>query len=224
MSILFNVTHEDGTLGEYDATITDGGDLSVTRAARLANTSYGLSCLIDDTTSIYGTINQTDPASGTIRWRFHVDPNAISMNNNTDFAIVGATLSASPWLLAEVYLRYQGGSYRINVDVYEDAGWLANDETNISDAEHYVEIESVRAANASSSDGELTVLIDGTQEYNNTSIDNYDAFGNLDGFHIGPKVVPATASGTIYLDEILANDDGGLIGPAHRRHVGVAHT
>ena len=49
---LFTATFETGDFSEWDASVTDGGDLSVTNGAALFG-SYGLSALIDDLTTIY---------------------------------------------------------------------------------------------------------------------------------------------------------------------------
>jgi hypothetical protein len=56
MAVVADIDLESGDLSEFSGTVTDGGDLSVTQAAALAGSEYGLQCVIDDTTAVYGYV------------------------------------------------------------------------------------------------------------------------------------------------------------------------
>lgn len=209
---LFNIELETD-LSEFDSTVTDGGDLSQSGAAALASTSGGMSCLIDDTTKIYGQKNQSAPASNEIRLRMYIDPNGLTMASEDSFVVMQMGLSVSPWLLLRLYLRYYGTQYQIRCTAYGDGGYAHQAEEAISDAEHYVEVHVVRATTNSSADGETQWWVDGVAQEHWSDIDNYDIFALLSKILIGAAdSLDAGTSGTFYLDEIKANDDGGEIG------------
>ena len=77
MGEVFDVTHNAGNLSEYDATVTDGGDLSAAVGAAMAGSDYGLQAVIDDTTKVYGRMDFS-LSSSAFRYRFYFDPNGLS--------------------------------------------------------------------------------------------------------------------------------------------------
>ena len=208
MTELFNITHATGDLSQYDSTAEDSGDLSAHADAALASTSYGLKCIIDDSTAIYGHVNQADPGTGKLRLRFYIDPNALTMSDGDSFVICQIGLSGSPWLLIETYLKKSGANYQIYLDFYDDAGWDSSDSVVISDAPHYVELNIVQGVS-----GSYQWWVDGADQDTKSSIDNQDAFGLLSYVRFGALAgIDAGTSGTLYLDELKANDDGTEIG------------
>lgn len=217
MSVLFNIDHSTGDLSQYTSTVTDSGDLSVTSGAALAGTNYGLSCLIDDTTAIFGRIHLAGAVTQT-RLRFYFDPNSLTMANNNTFILAyfaqngGSFLRT--WYLDFRYLSATG--YRLILRGLTDGGSVpVNDVCDISDAPHYIEIHSVRAATDVSADGTLQWWVDGVDQGTFTGIDNYNLFADYNGrFIVGATAdLDTGTSGTFYLDEFKANDDGSVIGP-----------
>ncbi|MEE8264025.1 MAG: DUF2341 domain-containing protein, partial [Gammaproteobacteria bacterium] len=214
VGILFEIDHEEGDFTDYDSTVTDVGDLSVTTAAALAGTSYGLNILVDDTTAIYGQKNQTPPASNEFRLRVYLDPNGITMATNDSFQMVdahstGPKASVFQFRLAE---NPAANTYGFTLGCWADAGanWTF---ITISDAEHLVEIHVERAATSTSADGRCRVWIDGTLQITESAVDNWDQFAGLDYFQFGaPGSIDPGTSGTFYLDEIVLRDDGIEIG------------
>ena len=210
---LFNITHDDGTLDEYDATVTDSGDLSVEGGAALGNSTFGLSCLIDDANPIYGEINQAFPETGILRVRFYVDPNNLTMSEADAFYVL-VLPAISNWACCVVQLNYNSGSYNMKLGMVDDGlatSWMG---ANITDAPHYVEILFQRASSAVASDGFGHIFVDGVWEGSITDVDNYDILTEVTEIQFGAVTgidYPDT-QGTFYLDELLANDTGKLIG------------
>lgn len=214
MGDLFNITHEAGNLSEYSSTVIDGGDLSAAAAAALAGTGYGLQCVIDDTTAIYGLTSISAPASQ-LRYRFYIDPNSLSMGSGENFvcsAIYGTHATVS--LVAGCHLGWDGSSFEIRAFCFDDGNaFRGTSFYNISDGAHYVEVHLTRASAASANDGSISLYIDGALQQTVSAIDTYDAFNLISSMRLGAIVgIDAGTSGTLYLDEFKANDDGGEIG------------
>jgi hypothetical protein len=211
MAEIFNIQLETD-LSEFDSTVTDGGDLSQAVAAALAASSGGLSCLIDDTNSIYGQKNFTELTSVAYRFRFYVDPNSLTMAGSDDFQICRILNSSNG--RCQAWLRYDGSSYEIRARVIDDSlTWNATSNYDISDAEHYVEIQVQYATSDVASDGTLTLWIDGAQQELITGLDIYD-ISKPDNARLGAvSDIDAGTSGTLYLDEFVFRDDTTVIGP-----------
>jgi hypothetical protein len=217
MSTIIDINHETGDLTQYDSTATDGGDLSVASAAALAGTAYGLSCLIDDTTVLIARKNITKSVQ--LRLRVYLDPNSLTMANNDTFALVNLKQGAGSYSqIAYLSLRYLTATgYRLVMYAKNDAGTIIGPDTcDITDAPHYVEIYLVRAADSGSNNGTLQWWVDGSDQGATTGIDNYNLMSDQNwylDFGAPASDLDAGTSGTFYLDEIVVNDDGGLIGP-----------
>lgn len=211
MAGLFNIQLE-ADLSEFDSTVTDGGDLSQSAAAALAGTSGGLSLLIDDTTYIYGRKNITLSTSY-LRFRFYIDINSLTMADGDNFRVVSINCSASPWLLTYISLIRSGAAYLIQVVANADNGAgrvLAS--VVVSDAEHYIEVMVKKASSDSANDGEIHWWIDGVFQSSRTDLDSYDGWSVVNSARLGAHSLDAGTTGTFYLDEFKANDDGGEIG------------
>jgi hypothetical protein len=203
-------------LSEFTSTTTDSGDLSQAAGAGLAGTSGGLSCVIDDTTAIFGQHDLASPYSttGILRARYYVDPNSLTMANNNSFVMFRCDSSAG--VLIYCHLRYvTGEGYYIYGTTYNDVPTPTNTAYYaITDGEHYVEVKLIRATNNASSDGSFQLWIDGADKETISNIDNYDRFAAFKTSYLGPVVgLDAGTSGTFYMDELVINDDGGAIGP-----------
>ena len=152
MSVIISIDHSIGDLTQYTSTVTGGGDLSVSAEAALAGTNYGLSCLINDTTVIYGVKTVSSNTSGKLRIRFYIDPNSLAMANANMF---------EPWALktGTTYISYlefyyfTASGYRLQPWLNLDSGDTSLAQTTITDEPHYVEIYITRAATNVSSDG-----------------------------------------------------------------------
>ena len=215
MAVIVDIDHNAGNLNEYDSTVTDEGDLSAHADAALAGTTYGLQCVIDDTTTIYGAITTFGAQPTTdLRFRFYIDINTLTMADYDVFTILKFYLSNAPWTLVNVQLqKWPGGLYKLICIPYNDAGALSTDLETVTDAPHYVEIYIHRSAAEDADDGTVEWWIDGVSKGTWTSVDNYDAFALWNLARFGCQNIEAGTSGTLFLDELKINDDGGEIGP-----------
>jgi hypothetical protein len=213
MSIIVDIDHETGDLTQYTSTVTDSGDLSVHADGSLGLGSYGLKCVIDDQTAIYGQKTITG-ASGTLRARFYIDPNTLTMGDTEAFFTFIIVASGPSTSVASVTLYYLSASdYYVQFLRYNDAGYVGGDSVSISDGPHIVELRIDKAATNVSADGTLYGWVDGVQACAYANLDNFDSFGNINSVRLGaPGGLDAGTSGTFYLDELIVNDDGGEIG------------
>lgn len=212
MSVIHNYNIESGDLTGLSQS---GSDISVSAGAALGGSNYGLAVLVDDTTTnyLYNSSNPGAQTTGKARIRFYIDPNSITIGNGTAIGVFTLRYSVQGWNLVLVILLKTGTQYYIVSYLYNDAGTSSSASYAITDAPHYVELNVIRATNATSNDGSLQTWIDGTSQGTITGVDNYDRFANWEYFRWGAITKDASQSGTFYTDELIVNNDGGEIGP-----------
>jgi hypothetical protein len=214
MTTLFTIDLETNDLSQFTSSATGGGDLSVAAGAALHG-SYGLNVLINDTANKYGQKDITK--STTIRYRFYFDPNSLTMGNNEAFTLAMIYQAGGTYIrLTDIKFSYLTASgYWFTCNAYNDVPAAAfTDTKNITDASHYVEVQLTRAATNVSSDGAIEWWVDGVSQGSATNIDNYDLMQTYNWkMQIGACAdLDAGTSGTMYIDDLQANDDGGVIG------------
>ena len=184
----------------------------------MGGTKGGMQFVIDDATAIYGDKTQTIPGSNRMRWRYYLDPNGVTMANGDKFSTLNVHTTTGGILnLILFQLQFTSGTgYQLVVRSKNDSGANTDNTVNLADAPHYIECDYVRAATNVSADGSYRVWVDGVLEITETSIDNFDHFGNMSNVRVGVSARDGGTSGTIFIDEITANDDGAEIGPALR--------
>jgi len=212
---LCNIRHEVD-LSEYDTTVIDGGDLSVTIAAAMGGTARGLQLLIDDQVEIYG-VKDIATALTQIRFRFYLDPNGITIADGTFWPIC-TWYAVGGNIIAIIFFGYTvAGGYRVAAQFEDDDGawdlWLG--WFNVTDAAHYIELHAVAESGDGTDDGTAELWVDDVSQGTLSSMDNWAIFGaGLRDVYFGALWnVPAGANGAYYLDELRANDDGRKIGP-----------
>lgn len=217
MAEIIEITHENGTLSEYTATVTDAGDLSVSAAAALAGSNFGLAANVDDINPIYGYW-QAGAAitTGKLRYRFYIDPNSLTMAGATEHTVVMITdISSNPVSFVLLH-RTAGGEYGIYAVCVNDAGSHINTQVQtITDAPHYIEVLTQRAATSVSADGFTQFWVDGVLAFSTIPVDNFDQMADYQLLIVGaPSGLDASTSGVFYLDELVFRDDDIEIGPA----------
>ena len=205
MAEIFNIQLETD-LSEFDSTVTDGGDLSQDAAAALAATSGGLSCLIDDTTLIYGQKDFTQLTSQYYRFRFYIDVNTLNVADYLSPALIraGADNLIAAYLNSDqhLYIRYRN-----------DAGtWFNTTAADVSTGEHRIEVLVQYASSAIASDAIITFWVNDAQIDQDTGLDIYD-LAKPDNARLGANAINAGTSGTHHLDEFILRNDDTQIGP-----------
>ena len=202
MAELFNITHDDGTLDEYDSIVTDSGQLSA-ETPGLAGTAARMEALIDDTNELYGQVNFTSPASYELRFRFYFDTNGVSLDPGDRIILLNVEGN-----IASIRLYDDGDNYELRCYVYEDGGYKENLPLSITDGLYRVEVHIERGAGT----GQLQCWVNGIDLGTSINLDNDTLFDNMTYMRMGAFTILGPPSGTIYLDELTANDDGEWIG------------
>jgi subtilisin family serine protease len=168
--VIFSDGFESGGLSAWSSCTVDGGDLSVSTAAKLAG-NYGMQALLDDNVSIYCTSDHPN-AEPRYRARFYFDPNSITMVNG-DAHILLRGYSGSSTIVARVEFGYSAGAYQIRAALLNDGStWTDSAWFTITDASHIIEFDWRAATSAGANDGGLTLWIDEVQKANIPGIDN----------------------------------------------------
>lgn len=196
MAQLLNIRHEAGDLAEYTGS---SGSPTAATAAALCGTVYGLSVALSGDKYAYKTVS----ATSTIRIRVYFDLNGATGSFNF---LKLREASTDPFLL-----------YMESGDLYfyieNDSGaWQTAVSTTITDAPHCIEIYCKAATSAGANNGIAQLWIDNVYIGGLTNIDN-DTRANAMVTVLVGALDRDTASGTIYIDELLANNDGDPIGP-----------
>lgn len=210
MSILVDINHEAGNLNEWSS-IT--GSPSATSGAALATSDYGMNTPLGSDN--YGAFTFTDNTTGIFRCRFYFNLNSFTMTTGQTFYFMAALANGTNFARVRIY--YNGGTdWVLQIQAVNDAGGTNSVSHTIDyNTAYYLEFEITRASSSSASDGTNYAWLNGTSIGTPvTNIDNYDRFNLVDEVRLGSlhSWSNPTISGTIYLDEIIANDDGSEIG------------
>jgi hypothetical protein len=199
-----------GDLSAWSPAVTDGNNLSVSSAAALNGSRYGLQALINDNNAIYVTDN-TPNAEPRYRARFYFDPNSILMaDKDAHYLLYGYADAVTPVLRVE--LRKFKGSYQLRAAARNDSnGWTNSAWANISDAPHSIELDWQAASLAGASNGSLTFWIDGVQVASLVSIAN--GTRRIETVQLGAVAeIDSGTRGTYYFDAFESRR-GTYIGP-----------
>lgn len=214
MSIVVDINHEVGDTSEYTSTTTNSNDLSISAAAALGGTNFGISSLCNDTTDQSFRKDITANTSGKLRARIILDPNSMTMANNNELDFMKFSSNAGTTYIATVCLNYANGSgYRIRAGIVDDAGNTSYTSYYvITDNPHYIEIYLQRSTGSTANNGSIQLLIDGVSKETVSGKDNYDKFNQFIRTTVGAIGKDSGTSGTFYMDELIVNDDGNAIG------------
>ena len=198
---IFSDGFESGNFNAWSGATTGSGRLSVTTSAALVST-YGMQALINSTTPIY--VSDNSPVNeASYHARFYFSPNSVTMNNGNNHDIfVGR--SASGTVIFRVEFRRSAGNYQVRALARDNGG--ANHNTSwytISNASHAIEIEWKAATTSSSTDGSLSLWLDGTFKQTRGGIANGSY--RLEDVRLGVTGnVSSGSSGTEYFDAFVS--------------------
>lgn len=210
---LCNIDHETGDLSQYTSIFDSVGDLSASIDAKLAGSNYGLKVILDDTTVIYGEYALISASvSGKIRIRFYIDPASMSKTLE-DLWYVIRLYNSNGDAFAGVGFGIMGGNYVLQCVVTDDTGDNYFSGWNITDQEHYVELYITRETADGANNGSADVWLDGADQQSLTNLDNFAFFSDFKTLQVGAISSLAGVNVTYYIDEIVINNSGDLIGP-----------
>ncbi len=195
--VIFADDFETGNLSLWSASITDGGNLSVSPTAALAG-GQGLRAVINDNNAIHLTGDQP-LAEPRYRARFYFDPNSIVMaSGNAHYIFYG--YAGTFQKVVRVEFRFSNGAYQLRAALLNDATtWSSSSWFTITDAGHFIELDWQAASAAGANNGSLAFWIDGVQRVNITGIDNDTR--RIDRVRLGVvSGIDTGTRGTYYLD------------------------
>jgi len=210
---LFNLDHEEGDLSEYNASQTGGGDLAVEAGAALGASNFGMRVLINDYGILWARKDISPPnAMGNLRLRLYFDPNSITLADGTILQILQATnTGGQPIAQVDAFYSVATG-YQVRMKYWDNyAASHVTSYGSITDAPHWIEFWLIRDTLA----GTITLWIDDVEISSAEEYPNNTRFANFESLWVGALDIPGGTSGTIYIDEIRANDTGAYIGPIH---------
>jgi hypothetical protein len=214
-----NITHEQGSIPDYwDSSVRSSTmDIGINFCG-LADTSKGLR--VDSAVPgsyVAKNLNLDISSQRTLRFRFYLDPNSVTMALNDSFRLVRLKNSSGTDAFY-LSLGYQNNGYRILSRAFTDVGSALLNNSAISDAEHWIEVLLTRASSSSASDGTAGIWIDDSPAGTLTGLDNYDRFDEADLFQFGNCYADQAqgTSGYIWLDEVKIQGHGEFIGPRYQ--------
>lgn len=206
--MIFANGFESGDLSGWSSSITDNGDLGVSKGAALVG-SYGLQAKVNDSNPIY-VEDDTPSSENRYRARFYFDPNSITMTEGDTLGLFGGYTSNSDAAFRVDLVRSQG-DYRIQAFAVKDDGTAVNtSQVIISNAPHMVEMDWQAASATGALNGSFILWVDGAQ-VQVTGIDN-DAL-RIEFVRLGVLEAPYTTSrGKVYFDSFESHRQSA-IGP-----------
>jgi hypothetical protein len=198
-------------LAAWSGAVDDGGNLSVSTAAALAGTTYGMQVFVNNETNKY-VFDETPADEPRYRVRFYLDTNSYLPGLPTEDrrARVLLGLDTTPTVtrsLTVVLIRLgtQGGQYLLFFRARRNDGTFADSPfINIADGEHLIEVDWQRATTPAGTDGQMRVWVDGgASEGAPTATISNIANGSqgVDTTWMGTINIKPNASGTLYFDE-----------------------
>jgi len=203
---------ETGPAG-WSAVQAAGGHLSVTGAARMAGTDYGLQAFVENPSPAFV---EDDRPNQEPRYhaRFYFDPNGFDPGQadghlRTRIFIVFTNPTRR---VAAVVLKRQGDAFSLMGRAKLDDGSQADTGfVGITDGPHYVEIDLKQSSGPDANDGSFQMWIDGVPAgTTRTGLDNNLAA--VDFVRMGALSVKTGALGTLFWDEFKSKKSGA-IGP-----------
>jgi hypothetical protein len=193
---------ESGDTSAWSSAATDGGDLTVSGAAALNGTVFGLQGFVDDTAGLFVADERPDDENR-YRARFYFDTNDFDPGealNRFRTRILLVFEEAPTRRLAAVVLRRIGGAYSLMGRARQDDNSQANTGFfPITNGAHVVEIDWQRSSGPSAKDGRFELFLDGVPVSVLTGLDN--SISSVDFVRLGALSVKAGASGTLFWDE-----------------------
>ena len=198
-------------LAAWSGAVTDGGNVSVTTAAALAGTVYGMEVVVNNLNDKY-VFDETPADEPRYRVRFYLDTNSylpgLPAENRRARVLLG--LDTSPTVtrsLTVVLIRLgtQGGQYMLLFRARQNDGTFADSPfINITDAAHLIEVDWRRASTPAGTDGQMRIWVNGgvSEGVPTATISNIaNGSQGIDRTWLGTINIKPNASGTLYFDE-----------------------
>jgi hypothetical protein len=203
---------EDNALTYWDNKVDTGSFLTAAAGAALNGTNYGLNvAATSGTASRYIQKGFAIFTESAYCIRAYFDPNTITLDGTPVWIRTEEILTGYRGIA--VYVTYGSSNYSLRLGAAPESGTVAwGTSFTITDAPHYIEIVLSRATTDGGTDGWAKIYVDGTEKDSKTGVANYNLFMLQNRLTIGGIGITTTTSGAYFIDEIVMNRTGALIG------------
>jgi hypothetical protein len=191
---VFSDDFETNSTARWDSETDTGSNFNVNTGSKYWG-SYGAEVTVGATAGYVTDTATSRAAPMSLRARFYLDPNSITMATNDEFTVLAQGTSATPNYA--VNLNYDGANYRVRACLLNDAGSLeCSGYVNINDAFNAIEAEW-RIVNTT---GSVRIWVNGAFGSADYTVDAGTRaaadflLGNVSGRDAG-------TSGSIYVDD-----------------------
>jgi len=199
--LIFQDGFESGAVSAWSSSFTDGTDLSVSGAAAMAATGFGLAATVNDLNGIY-VQDDTPSSEGRYRARFYFDPAGFDPGEaNAHFRTrIFIAFDGATQRVITLVLKRQGGAYsvegrvRLNDGTRADTGFFP-----IADGPHFFEFDWRRSSAPVANNGAFTLWIDDTPMSTLTGLDN--DLSPVELVRMGAFSIKTGAAGTMFFDQ-----------------------
>jgi subtilisin family serine protease len=198
---IFTDGFESGNFSAWSSTKTNSNRLSVSASAALIGVR-GMQALITSTTTMYVADN-SPVAEASYHARFYFSPNSVSMPDGaTHDLFLGR--SSSGTAIFRVQFRRSAGNYQVRGLVRTNSGsTLTTSWYTLSNASHAIEIAWLAASTSSSSDGSLSLWLDGALKQTRSGVANGSY--RLEEVRLGPaNGLSSGITGVEYYDAFVS--------------------
>ena len=167
--------------------------------------------MVDDTAGVW-VQDSTPIDESRYRARFYFDTNGFdpgeALNHRRVMLFVAFEENPNR-RLATVVLRRLNGVYSVRGTVrLDDHSLLETPFVDISDGDHFVELDWRRATGPDAQNGRFALWVDGGAVYANSGVDN--SLSAVDFVRMGAISVKAGASGTLYFDHFRSRRSSAI--------------
>ena len=205
MTTIVEVNHNSGPpVSNHWNNITDTGvRLSITGAAGLNSTAFGLQVGADGSNTASGDVNMSTPGSNQFRLRVRVDEGTFDFAGS-DGNLFTVAVSAGGNDVAQLTFGKTGSALRVfgSWDI-DGGGNNSSGNFSLAAGENCVEVSTVR-------NGAINLYINGVNQYSST-ITNTTMFGLIDRLRFFASTTPGGNTGNLYFDEILTDDSASAV-------------
>lgn len=191
----------------YDTVSNPGGVMTITSAAALRGSIYGINISADGADP--HLITPLTVASSDFRWRFVIKLNGIT-NNNAGVKFFQLRLDGVPGTVFEIGIFANGGDSGFNIVVSIDQDGKGGNATLAgtlpSSGETCIELRAIKETGAATNDGEAELFVNGVSQDSDLTINNNTVFATIDELRIDLLGDP-DISGDLFYDEWILDDD-----------------
>jgi hypothetical protein len=209
MATIKEITHDSSQIlaDFYDTVSNPGGVMTITSAAALRGSIFGVNISADGAEP--HLITPLPETSDDFRWRFVIKLNGIT-NNNAGAKFFQLLLGAGALPTFEIGIFANAGDSGFNIVVSIDQDGKGGNATLTgtipSSGETCIELRAIRETGESTNDGEAELFVNGVSQDSDLTLNNNNVFITIDELRIDLLTDP-DISGDLFYDEWILVDD-----------------